>query len=427
MVGMYSLSFEFTKSHIASTVSLLLFINLGGLGWIRLLDPRHGYGDWVHNWGRNRSEYWFHPLMHVLVPQRASLWSMPLCYWALLALVRAVESGDWRVFALAGIFVGFMPLVQIHSFVAVAQWSICFCLLKFPFPSLFRKEFDVVIGYIVKWGVFGIVANAMALPQFVPYANRLQTAPSQFLQRKPIWDIPERANLRFAPLRLWWNGLGTFWAMAMLGVFILTRRQLGIYVPSLIVYVITNFIRYQPWELDNTKLFYAAWIPVALPVVANFLRVLGRRPNPMLLVALALLGVSCASSFVHTLDCFRSHSAICSRNEARWGVWVAENLPVKAVVLASQWHAHPAATIAGRQLFMGYGGWVHSHGLDYWGRTQEHSALMAAPMEMAPFNKANIEYVVSRFREMPKFEAMGSGPWKKIYEDAIWKVWKKSL
>jgi hypothetical protein len=79
LVGLYSLSFEFTQNHVSCMISCGLFINLGGMGFVRVFHPKHGYGDWVHNWGNGQFEYWFHPLMHILVPQRAALWSMPLC------------------------------------------------------------------------------------------------------------------------------------------------------------------------------------------------------------------------------------------------------------------------------------------------------------------------------------------------------------
>jgi hypothetical protein len=65
--------------------------------------------------------------------------------------------------------------------------------------------------------------------------------------------------------------------MSFLGIAGLTSRQFVLYIPSLVVYGITNIIRYQPWELDNTKLFYAAWIPLALPLIANFLYMVGSR------------------------------------------------------------------------------------------------------------------------------------------------------
>jgi hypothetical protein len=414
LVGLYSLSFEFSQSHIASAISVVLFANLGGLGFLRLLNPKHGYGDWVHDWGREQHEYWFHPLMHILVPQRASLWSLPLCCWTLLTLVHAAHAKDWRLFALAGVLTGFTPLVQIHSYVALAQWSICFWLVGA------RRQ-------IAGWAVFAVVANVMALPQFVPYLGRLTTARDQFVRLNPIWRTPERAKMRWPATTLWWRGLGVFWAMSLLGIALLGKRQLAIYVPSLVVYVVANCIRYQPWELDNTKVFYAAWIPVALPVVANYLVALGRCRPLGTLAALALGVCCCASSFIHTVDCFRSTSKIFEHKDAQFGLWVAENTDTKAIFLTSQWHSHPAATVAGRQLFMGYGGWVSSHGLDWWGRQQESDRLAKSPGAVTDYNRYGIRYVISRHREFKVFEAKVSDKiWTMIFENRDYKMWRRA-
>jgi hypothetical protein len=426
-VGLFSLALEFTQNQVAALLALVLFINLGGLGFVRLVHPQHGYGDWVHNWGRDRYEYWFHPLMHVLVPQRASLWSMPLCYWALLLLVHAVEHGEWRLFLLAGLLAGLAPLVQVHSFVALAQWSLAFCALKFPFAALRSRSWRDVWGYAWRWAVFGAAACALALPQLAPFLGRLATARSQFLQINPIWRTPEKRSLRFPALVLWWRGLGAFWAMSLLGIVILSRRQIALYVPSLVVYAITNIVRYQPWELDNTKLFYAAWIPIALPVVANYLYAVGYRRPLFTVIACVLAIVACFSSFIHTVDCLASRSPIFTRHDFDFGFWISENTATKAVFLTSNWHAHPCATIAGRQLFMGYGGWIGSHGLDYWGRTNEHTRLQNGPAQVALFQRYGIRYVISRHHEFKRFEADKVDTWQRIYEDSEYVVWKLAV
>jgi hypothetical protein len=417
MVSLFSLALEFTGSQFSAMLSVLFFVNLGGLGWLRLLDPEHGYGDWVHNWGNGRYEYWLHPLMHILVPQRASLWSMPLCYWTILLLIHAVEHRDWRLFLLAGILTGLTPLVQVHSFVALAQWSLTFFLVKFPFKK-------PNVRYISLWAVFGITANALALPQFAPFRHRLSASRSQFLQFNPIWRTPERGGRSFPALALWWNGLGVFWALSLLGIVALTRRQLAAYVPSLVVYAVTNVVRYQPWELDNTKLFYAAWIPVALPVVSQYLVAVARARVVMLVVAVVLGFAASLSSFIHTVVCLSWRSPIFESHDFAFGHWVAENTATKAVFLTSDWHAHPAATVAGRQLFMGYGGWVESHGLDYWGRSNDYTRMQNGTGNIATFKRYGIEYTISRLGEFGEFERTEGTSWRQIYQDSDYRVWK---
>ena len=51
----------------------------------------------------------------------------------------------------------------------------------------------------------------------------------------------------------------------------MTKRQFGIYLPALITFLISNFIRYQPWAGDNNKIFYTAWIPFVVTIPLMFL------------------------------------------------------------------------------------------------------------------------------------------------------------
>lgn len=426
VIAMYVLAYEFSRCHITSALSLVLFVNLGGLGWIKLIWNDHGYGDWVHNWGKNQFEYWFHPLMHILIPQRASLWSMPLCYWTILCLIHGIEKSDFKMFILAGIYVGFMPLVQVHSYVAVAQWAIAYCLIHFPYKKLREKRWKGVLKYVGKWAVFAVVANVMALPQLYPFMNRLSSAKSQFVQLNPIWNTNEKKNMKFAPLVLWWRGLGIFWALSFIGIVLLNKRQIKTYIPSIVVYLITNFVRYQPWELDNTKLFYAAWIPLALPVVAGYLYRLGSKDVLFMCIALVLGFSACLSSFVHTLDCLVSISEIFGNHDIEFGQWVAENTDTKAIFLTSTWHAHPCATIAGRQLYMGYGGWVVSHGLEYWNRSNENGRMSSDPIRLASFTANNISYVISHNNEFEAFsnKTARTDKWNVVFDNRDYRVWK---
>jgi hypothetical protein len=392
LFGLYAVTFALFESDVVSSLSVLLFINLGGLGWVRALNPSTGYSDYTHNWGQGRNEYWFHPLFHVLVPQRASLFSMPFCWWAMVALVRGVESSETGLFALAGLLVGLTPLVQVHSFAAMAQFAVFFALFHFRFD----------LGLIGRWAVFGVTANVLGLPQLVPFLGRVAGNRNEFLRWNPIWNDPDHQRLRFAPVVLWWRGLGYFGAIAIvLGVFALDRRQLKIYAASWATWLITNFVRYQPWNLDNTKLFYAAWVPLACGVVASFIKRVGRHS---LVLAALLIFVCVTSALLHTVDCLLGGPKIFEKSDIDVGVWIAENTLRDAVFLTSDWHCHPAATIAGRILYAGYGGWIHSHGLNYFGRTSNQSRLQNAPSDGKLFDALGIEYVVSRHHEMRTFE-----------------------
>ena len=176
--------------------------------------------------------------------------------------------------------------------------------------------------------------------------------------------------------------------------------------------------------MDNTKVFYGGWVPIALPIVGQFIARLFRRPTTLIISIIFV--ISCMfSSVLHTSDCLRSTVNIFSKNDFDFGLWIAENTGTKKIFLTSDWHVHPAATIGGRQLFMGFGGWVSSHGLDYWKRLDLRNKMSDNPNHLFLFKKFNISYVVSRNHEMRKFE-QGFNPkvFSIIYRDYRYTVFK---
>ncbi|EAY18432.1 hypothetical protein TVAG_046360 [Trichomonas vaginalis G3] len=424
LVGQYYIGILFHKDQLACLIALFTFINLGGLGFTRLLDPTRTDGDLIHNWGNDIYEYWFHPIMHVLVPQRASLWSMPLCYWCLIVLIKGIKAMKWQYFLLAAVYVGITPLVQVHSYVGLAQWAIVFAALNFPW-----KDKSKMLKHVYLWAIFGIVANVLAVPQFTPYLKRLETKKtdkgSGFIVLDPIWNSSGRKQDIFAPIRLWWRGLGIFSFITLISVWVyLNKCQYILYIPSFVVFLVTNVIRYQPWELDNSKVFYAAWIPLAIHAFGIFIAKLWRKSN-WKLISVLFLFVACFSSFRFFFVAMKGKNPMFEEDSIEFGHWAAENTPVNSIWLTSQWHGNPVLTFAGRQSYMGYGGWLLSHGLDYFGRYAESDRMMRMPDNLDLFRKHNITYVVSHKGEFTGWRKVTRIPgWTKIYDNFNFECWK---
>ena len=415
LIGIYSLSFYLTRSYLSAALSVFLFTNLGGLGWIRLFNPKHGYGDWAHNWGNKRFEYWFHPLFHVLIPQRASLYSMPLCYWSILILLIGIKDFDWKMFFAAGIFVGFTPLVQLHSYVALAQYAIVLCIITFPY-----RNKKIYFKAIKAWVIFGVVANVMAFPQLLLFLGRLNNN-KEFCRFKSISKIR-----KVSFFKLWWNALGVFAVIALsLDLVLLNRKQIIAYIPSLFVFTTSNLIIYQPWELDNLKLFYAAWIPVALPIVSQYLVALTKQKY-MLMISFLLIFASSLSSIIYSIDCLTSNPQLFDKWKEDLGYWIAENTPKKAVFLTSSDHNIPITTFGGRQTLLGYGGWLSSHGIkNYHERRNEVNKIMSNPNQTELIKKYNITYLVWESSKKTKLKEYDHRIWQCIYSNNRYAVMKK--
>jgi hypothetical protein len=227
---------------------------------------------------------------------------------------------------------------------------------------------------------------------------------------------------------LWWRGLGVFGAIALaFGWTVATSRQIAIYVPAIVVFVIANVIRYQPWELDNTKLLYAAWIPLALPFVSQYLIAIANRKSTIgkvtgITLVAFFIAASGLSALMSTVQSLFWPTSMFSLKDYRFGLWFAENSPPDAVVLFPSSPGNTVACIAGRQLFFGFAGWVSSHGLDL-SRGREMAEMYRHPDDLDRFRRNHVSYVLSsKYERESQFNATDN--WKLVYRDEIMKAYR---
>lgn len=210
LMGLYSLIFHFSHQHFQSLIGLILFLNLGGLGWTYAFDSNHRKDprrDWIEDWGNNQHEYWLHPLMHILIPQRSALWGLSISFWCLLCLRIALLEKNKKILFFSGLLASCLPQVHIHSFVAVCQYALIYCLINFDFSNL---KFEIMFWFWL------IVALIPSIFQLFPYISRVSEEKINFFQINPIWNRYQKFGLKFAPLILWWRGLGIFSVISLL-------------------------------------------------------------------------------------------------------------------------------------------------------------------------------------------------------------------
>lgn len=541
IVSFYSLTYYYSKSHFVSSLSFIILFNLGGSSWTHILEftfsketnskyskgnvlsfilsnfdftiDLHRENDWIHMWGNDKEEYWFHPITHIILPQRGSLWSMPLCYWSILLLIIGSRFNDKKIMILAGILTGLTPQVQVHSFVALAQWSIVFCIMNFfnEFYQTFKKKsksvikigFDLVVKYLQLWGVYGLVSVVIAIPQIGSFVGRIESSKNNFIQFNPIWNTPYQISKYLCrPIRLWWNGLGVFAAISIVfGWVAVTKKQLFLYIPSFVVFLIANFIRYQPWELDNTKIFYACWIPIAVPFVSTFLskllfcfepltvtvnlnkkkeKIESKESNKInmndyelngfidrnahsekvdyhhensqqekvqttkkikkinnvsfqtilkfflvISIFFILLLSIIASSLIHLYQWYFFPCPIYESEDYQFGLWIAENTPINSIFLSHGYPQDPVGSVAGRQLHLGYPGWISSHGLDYLPRWNKEHIILNHPEKRFLFEEEKIDYVVHFKWEKKNCQITDvADVWQLVFDTDRYKVWK---
>jgi hypothetical protein len=407
----------FTRRETALLFAPWVFLFMGGLGFTCtfnravLIDAN---ADMVHSWGLQRYEYWFHPILHVLLPQRLSLFSMPLC-WSYIYLLLS-KGHKWPKFLFCGLIVAVLPQVQGHSLITLLEWTFGFAVINFRWQ--FRKLWKDFRNYII----LGIPALGIGIPQLLPFFGRV--AQTNFVTLNPIW-----ADDRITFWRLWWRGLGVFWVVSIFLCWtVFDWRQAKLYFPSLLVFGISNWIHYQPWNLDNTKVFYNGWVPLAVAAFCTFISRIERNRFEAIIRTI-IVATSMSSALLGFVKAMatnpRLFDPVAGVAIAHWAI---KHTPPKSVWVTDTHHNHPIPMLAGRQILVGYRGWMPSHNLNDHNRVSAMESLGKDSENTAAIDKFHPDYICFDLLASDelkfRFHAH-SRKWKLMHRSQYYEVWQR--
>jgi hypothetical protein len=264
---------------------------------------------------------------------------------------------------------GCLPFFHAHAFIVVALLWLMFWVLK---PT--KKTF-----------VVGVVVALIALPIFLSFGAAVSrsgftTAHFGYLVDTGIgrWILS------------WLINLGLFLPVIIVAM---ADKKWGktrwlVMVPVIILFVLGNIIQFQPYLWDNFKIFLFAWLLV-LPffVTQLFSWLILNDKNKkvfwmtaMFVVFIFMTMITTTISETATYFFFRSNYILFTPADRFAAKKLAELLPPNAVVLTASdaYHKSPV-TLTGRNLVLGYGGWIWTRGMDLNGRvTQIKTVLQSA-------------------------------------------------
>ena len=113
---------------------------------------------------------------------------------------------------------------------------------------------------------------------------------------------------------------------------------------------------------------------------------------------------------------------IYTEEQIKYGEWISENTLINSTFLTFSSTEQPVASIAGRNIFMGYDGWITSHGLEYSNRVFLKDKLFKSPYLIKDFENYNINYVNEDFGNST-FNAEDYNYWEIIFENEFHRVW----
>jgi hypothetical protein len=295
---------------------------------------------------------------------------------------------DSKAMVLAGVMMGLLPCLSAHSFIGVGEYLALICVLNFPWK--------VPTQAIIQWAKCGGVAILIALPQILWL---MRTERRGFFVLKPIWW---ETNSKLGFFTMWWQSLGPFVILSMFHVWLyMTNHQRLMYFPALGVFVLSNFLRYQPGAMDNTKGYLCAWYPLTCLAVAEYvIMTLLRTPKVVVKAVVCFVTIGfLAASVICIYSALMLPFPIFTKDDMTLGIWVMQNTRRDAKMLAQGWHGSPMMSIGGRIVTMGYGGWIWSHGLDFKGRLRWCKDMVDDRENVTRFDEAEIAYAVYYYDE----------------------------
>jgi len=363
--SLYFLGERFLSRRAGGVLTVILIMLSGGLGFIAAAIDLWNSGFDIASFisgNLNYTTVWSYNLvftnfMVIVLAQRTALigFSAGAFIVLLLYVVLVQRPNESRnALLLAGLLTGLLPMFHVYSYIAILLSSTLLLLV-------FRER---------RWYYFMTPALLLAIPQALWMAGQIGV--SSF--RVEIgWMAGSLANI---PL-FWIENMGLELLLLIIGFFVVGRKNLKFYLPFLAIFVMASVYVFQPWDYDNHK-FFSFWLmPSALLMAASLLYIHDRPKLGKPLFAVLLAFTVLTGAMVAAFILFHPYVEF-SQADVHVADWIMQNTPKNAVFLTSDNPISPVTSLAGRKSYLGYGGWLYTHGINFTGRQRAVKSMYGA-------------------------------------------------
>jgi hypothetical protein len=311
------------------------------------------------------------------------------------------------LFVFAGFLTGLIPLMQPHSYVSIGIIILIAAGLHTGTLALQAliwrgRAAQHLLSTVLLWTSYGLTAMSMGAPQFLKhFVHRVTfgvgTRGNGFVRWSAAWAEEGKGE---GPVQTWWKALGIFVPCFLLALPLTrTLQQRALWAGYAVLFTVCNLVMFQPWHLDNTKLFYvyvfgaSGYVALVLHRVLRLLSDAGgsvqgstRLPAccklPLRLLGYALALCACiALTFSGAMATWRemlNYAKLYDDIDFDLAEYIKETTPTDAIFLhdlTQANHIRVESSLAGRQVAHGFAGWLHSHGIN---SNQRQFELMGA-------------------------------------------------
>ncbi len=376
---------------------------------------------------------WHNIICDMLIPQRATLFGWAVLFPVLYLLLRGRETSqntltlkDNIYFSISGILAGGLVLIHTHSFLSLGILCAGFLLqdlysayqkkhsdktlplwvrllLTVVFlavmsfirqkqcsPDAFTPDTILVFGLVIvaaflctliyllvtcvskqtllTWGVFLCVVLILALPQLIGFTFQ-QAQGEQFVRGSFNWA--NSTEIGDGYFMFYMKNLGIMFLLPVAALVCGTKKQRPVMFPAAFLWVICEFILFQPNPYDNNKLLLVAYLFLCI-AAADFvwetipkLFSSSRKKISRSVTVSAVLILASLSAVLTMGREYVSDYEVYSKTYVALAEWAEDNTSPDDIFLTATNHNNAIASLTGRNIMCGSSSFLYYHGVDY--------------------------------------------------------------
>jgi hypothetical protein len=383
---LYFLAVRFTGEIEGGILSLILLVFSGGLGFLLAYNEWKSPGMGIlqflttHNLNYTTNYdlgYVFTNFMIIVMAQRTALIGFAAGMLAILIFYsifvdRKENFNNRDSLLLAGTISGLLPMFHMYSY-------ICVMIAGTLLMLLFKEK---------KWYFFLVPAILLALPQAYYISGQVSES---FITIINGWMIED---IRDFPM-FWIKNMGFSLLLLLIGLFLIGHDNIKFYLPFFAIFIFANLIVLQPWDYDNHK-YFSFWLMPSVIVMAVALLYVYRMPSLGKVMFGLFLILSILTGLLVAIFMIGQSFVVFTAEDVTVADMIKEKTPPDSVFITGNSPANAAIGLAGRRSYLGYGGWLYTHGIDYGERENTVRKVYAAENAgetLGTLRSLNVSYV----------------------------------
>lgn len=408
LCGAYHLGQRLTQSKFVSLVGISIFIFSSGHSgvafWFSQLRDLL-IGDWsverflelTPDPSRIEAYSWLagNVIEATILPQRAMLLGMALGVWAIVLWYRGLsfdstnpKKSAWnRYHLLSGLLIGLLPIAHMHTLIVLV-----FVFPFIGFQSLRVRGFSILRSYapgaILCIFLYGIFIHGKVESQ-------------SFIRFDPFWT----ADGPIEWIKLWFSAWGVFLPLVLLTEGSRLRalgfrsafssEAFSFYFGFIFLFVISNFILFQPVHWDNSKIFFWCYFGLSFSVAMLLNVFWGATRTYVRVVGVIFFLLLISTGLIEVIRIVRYEREtyrMTDRVLIDLGEKIRAEVRPREVFLTAPVHNHFISMWATQPIFLGYTAWAQNYGFNWFEREKILKAIFLGELSEFELNQAREKY-----------------------------------